>query len=319
MSSRFEFDLRSLNIFSHVAKTGNMSQAAELLGMTQSSISQTLSNLEQSLQTTLLNRSVRPMELTTAGRFLLDRSVLLLQEAQKTSQAIKQADYTQLRHIKIALVDSIATATGRALVDALKLRTEDWSISTGISHLHGHALLSRNADIIISDDALEDYADLCRFRILREPFILALPNDYNSPVEDLNQLLTKLDFIRYSANSLIGRRIERHLRAAYVEPPKRLELDNSYAIVSAVSSGLGWTITTPLCLFQSGIRLHQVQIRQLPMEPFYRSISLIARKDELGDLPQQIAQDSIAILRHNFLREVADKQPWLKQHLALGD
>lgn len=319
MLPRFEFDLRSLNIFSHVAKTGNMSQAAELLGMTQSSISQTLSNLEHSLQTSLLDRSVRPMELTTAGRFLLDRSTLLLQEAQKISQAIKHADYTQLRHIKIALVDSIATATGRSLVDALKARTEDWSISTGLSHLHGHALLSRNADIIISDDALEDCADLCRFRILREPFILALPNDYNSPVEDLNQLLTRLDFIRYPANSLIGRRIERHLRAAHVEPLKRLELDNSYAIVSAVSSGLGWAITTPLCLFQSGIKLHQVQIRKLPMEPFYRSITLVARKDELGDLPQQIAQDSITILRHNFLLEVADKQPWLKQHLALGD
>ena len=277
------------------------------------------SNLEEALETQLLDRSVRPMTLTTGGRFLYDRSSLLLREARKTSQAIKQADYTRLSHINISVVDSIATAVGSSLVKAVKKRTQDWSIHTGLSHLHGHALLSRTADIIISDDALEDYTDLSRFQILREPFILALPNDFSGQVKDLTQLLTELDFIRYSANSLIGRSIERHLQATHVEPTQRLQLDNSYAIVSAVSFGLGWTITTPLCLFQSGIRLQQVQIRQLPTKPLYRSITLSARKDELGDLPQQMAEDIIAILKRDFLSEVADEQPWLLDQLALGD
>jgi DNA-binding transcriptional LysR family regulator len=216
-------------------------------------------------------------------------------------------------------MDSIATSVGRALVDAVSKRAQDWSISTGHSHLHGYALLSRKADIIISDDALEDSANLCRFRILREPFILVLPNDYNSPVEDLTQLFTKLDFIRYSANSLIGRSIERHLRSVHVEPPERLELDNSYAVVSAVAASLGWTVTTPLCLFQSGIKLHQVKTLPLPVEPLYRSIILTARKDELGDLPKQMAKDIIATLKQDFLSEMSDKEPWLKDLLTLGD
>lgn len=319
MLSPFGFDLRALDVFAHVAKTGNMSQAATQLGMTQSSISQTLSNLEEALETQLLDRSVRPMTLTTAGRFLYDRSSQLLKEARKTSQAIKQADYTRLRHINIAVVDSIATAIGSSLVNAVKKRTRDWSIHTGLSHLHGHALLSRTADIIITDDTLEDYTDLSRFQILREPFILALPNDFSGQVTDLSQLLTEQDFIRYSANSLIGRNIERHLQASHVEPTQRLQLDNSYAIVSAVSSGLGWTITTPLCLFQSGIKLQQVQIQPLPTKPLYRSITLVARRDELGDLPQQMAEDSIAILKRDFLSEVADEQPWLLDQLTLGE
>ncbi|MEH6357864.1 MAG: LysR family transcriptional regulator [Pseudomonadales bacterium] len=319
MLSPFGFDLRALEVFSHVAKTGNMSQAAKQLGMTQSSISQTLSNLEEALETPLLDRSVRPMTMTTGGRFLYDRSSLLLKEARKTSLAIKQADYTRLRHINISVVDSIATAVGPSLVKAVEKRTQDWSIHTGLSHLHGHALLSREADIIITDDALEDYTDLNRFQILREPFILALPNDFKGEVKNLNQLLNDLSFIRYSANSLIGRSIERYLQAIHVEPVQRLQLDNSYAIVSAVSAGLGWTITTPLCLFQSGIKLQQVQIRQLPTKPLYRSVSLISRRDELGDLPQQMAEDSIAILKRDFLSDVADEQLWLHDQLTLGD
>ncbi|OUR81053.1 LysR family transcriptional regulator [Colwellia psychrerythraea] len=319
MASFFEFDLRALNIFSHVAKSGNMSQTADLLGITQSSISQTISNLEDSLDTKLLDRSLRPIELTTAGRFLYDRSELLLQEARKTSLAIKQADYSQLRHINISVVDSMVTSVGRALVDTVSKRAKDWSINTGRSHLHGYSLLSRNADIIISDDALEDSDNLCRFRILREPFILALPNDYTNQVGDLSKLLTELDFIRYSSNSLIGRSIERHLRSMHVEPPERLQLDNSYAVVSAVSAGLGWTVTTPLCLFQSGIKLHQIQILPLPVEPLYRSITLTARKDELGDLPKKIAREIIATLENEFLSEMSDKKPWLKNLLTLGD
>lgn len=319
MASFFEFDLRALNIFSHVAKSGNMSQTADLLGITQSSISQTISNLEDSLETKLLDRSLRPIELTTAGRFLYDRSELLLQEARKTSLAIKQADYSQLRHINISVVDSMVTSVGRALVDTVSKRAKDWSISTGRSHLHGYSLLSRNADIIISDDALEDSDNLCRFRILREPFILALPNDYTNQVRDLSKLLTELDFIRYSSNSLIGRSVERHLRSMHVEPPERLQLDNSYAVVSAVSAGLGWTVTTPLCLFQSGVKLHQIQILPLPVDPLYRSITLTARKGELGDLPKKMAREIIDTLEKDFLSEMSDKKPWLKNLLTLGD
>lgn len=319
MASLFEFDLRALNIFAQVAKTGNMSQAADLLGITQSSISQTISSLEESLDTKLLDRSLRPIELTTAGRFLYDRSELLLLEARKTSLAIKQADYSQLRHINISVVDSMVTSVGQSLVDTVSKKAKDWSISTGRSHLHGYALLSRNADIIISDDALEDSDNLYRFRILHEPFILLLPKNHSNQAKDLTKLSSELDFIRYSSNSLIGRSVERHLRSMHVEPPERLQLDNSYAVISAVSANLGWTVTTPLCLFQSGVNLHQVQILPLPVEPLYRSITLTARKGELGDLPKQMANEIIATLKQDFLAEMSDKKPWLKDLLTLGD
>jgi DNA-binding transcriptional LysR family regulator len=319
MTSLYEFDLRALHIFSEVAKTGNMSRVAELLGITQSSISQTLSNLEESLQTTLLDRAVRPMELTTAGRFLYDHSKILLEEAHKTNMAIKQADYSQLSHINISVTDSIANSVGQGLINTVSKRTQDWSISTGLSHLHGHALLSRNTDIIISDDELTDYSNLCRYRILREPFVLVLPARYNSAVNDLNQLLTELDFIRYSANSLIGRSIERHLRSVRIEPLERLQLDNSHAVISAVSQNLGWTITTPLCIFQSNIELHKIKIMPLPVDSLYRSITLIARKDELGGLPKKLAKDIITTLKKEFRVKMSEKEPWLNELILLGD
>jgi len=318
MASIFGFDLKALEVFVQVAETGNMTVAAERLGMTQSAVSQTLSNLESNLSSTLLDRSVRPIEMTAAGRFLYDRASSLLSEARKTSQDIRKSNFQQLRQVNVAMVDSLATAVGRPLLEAVKRRTRDWSLTTGLSHMHAHGLMSRAVDIIISDDNLDEYTDLVRYQILREPFILALPNDYKGDPGDLQELNRKMDFVRYSAHSLIGQTIERYLRHIPLEPAQRLRLDNSYAVVSMVASGAGWTITTPLCLFQSGIRLHQVNCVPLPQEAPFRHLTLVARQGELSDLPKEIAEDSRQILRDSFLAEVAQELPWLMDQISIG-
>ncbi|GAA3543043.1 LysR family transcriptional regulator [Zobellella aerophila] len=212
MHNSFGFDLRALEVFIQIVDGGNMTAAAERLGMTQSSISQSLANLEKNLDTQLLDRSVRPIEITRAGRFFYDKACQLLQEARTTSQAMQKGRFDKLRHVRIALVDSLATAVGKPLADAVKRHTEQWSMTTGLSHMHGEALLSRTVDIIISDDALMDYPELSRFRILREPFMLVLPKSFTGEVKQLEPLIKQLDFVRYPAHSLIGQRIERNLR-----------------------------------------------------------------------------------------------------------
>lgn len=313
MTTSFGFELKSLEIFVQVVETGNMTHAGQRLGMSQSSVSQALANLEEALRTELMDRSVRPMELTSAGRYFYDRAIALLKEARLTSQEMRKADYTLLRHVKMALVDSIITAVGKPLLDVVRQRTQDWSLMTGQSHLHAHMLISRQADIIISDDPLDTCDDLLRYRILREPFVLAVPNDYNGPPE-LSQVVQQYDFIRYSASALIAKDIERYLRRNQCAPAQRMQLDNSFAVVSAVSSGIGCTITSPLCLFQSGIRQQGVKLLPLP-EPFYRNITLVTRQHELGDLPAMIAHDCRKILNERFRAEITDEYEWLRSEI----
>ena len=216
MSSSYGFDLKALEIFVQIVETGNMTTAGQRLGMSQSSISQALSNLEESLHSQLIDRSVRPLTLTTAGRYFYDRAQNLLSEARRTSSEMRKADFKLLRHVKIALVDSIVTSVGQPLIDVVKQRTQNWSMITGQSHLHGHMLLSRQADVIISDDPVDNYSGLTRFRLLREPFVVAVPRNYEGEPE-LSKIFQKLDFIRYSANSLIAQEIERYLRRGKIE------------------------------------------------------------------------------------------------------
>jgi len=318
MIGSFDFDLRSLEIFVYTVEGGNMTTAAEQLGSTQSAVSQTLTSLEKSLEVKLLDRSVRPLQVTTAGRFLYDSAKNILQQAHKTNSDMRQTNFSHLNHVNIAMVDSLVTAVGPSLIDAVKKHTVDWSITTGLSHRHANALMSRKVDIILSDDALDDRAELMRYRILREPFILVAPKNFNLDPQELSVWMNELGFIRYSNDSLIGITIERYLRRMLIEPDEYLRLDNTFAILSMVSAGLGWTVTTPLCLFKNGILNNEFSCYPLPGDPLFRNLILAARHNELWELPKIIAADSQAILQEEFLSYVRQHLNWLESEIEIG-
>jgi DNA-binding transcriptional LysR family regulator len=317
MSSSFGFELKTLSVFVLVVETGNLTLAAKRTALSQSSVSQILTQLEDALGVELMDRSVRPMAATTAGRFFYDRAQGILAAAEMTSIEMRTADYKLLRHVKVALVDSIITAVGKPLIDVIDARTQNWSVISGQSHLHSHMLLSKQADITISDDPLDDYSGLSRHRILSEPFVLAVPNDYAGP-RDIKSVFKKYNFIRYSSATLIAQKIERYLRREQLDPAAHLQLDNSFAVVAAVSSGIGCTITTPLCLFQSGIKQHQVQLLALT-EPLMRHINLVSREHELGDLPMDIANDCRRILTQKYINVIHTNFPWMKDDVKVGE
>ena len=73
-------DVGRLRTLSRIAEHGSFSRAADELGYTQSAISQQIAALEQEVQLTLLNRSVRPVALTDAGRVLVDHTEPILRQ-----------------------------------------------------------------------------------------------------------------------------------------------------------------------------------------------------------------------------------------------
>ena len=318
MNNSFGFDLRMLEIFVATVKSGNMSTAARTLGTTQSAVSQSLSNLETSLKNQLLDRSVRPIEVTTAGRFLYDSAIQILLQAKKTNHDILHANFKHLTHVKIAMVDSMATSFGPSLIKSIKKHTKKWSITTGMSHIHATALMSHNVDLIISDDALEEHAELVRHRILCEPFILVTPKGYQGNVDSLNSLSRKLDFIRYSNTSLIGSTVERYLTRMKINAPHCLNLDNTFAILSSVTAGLGWTITTPLCLYQNGFNHEQFDCHLLPGDELFRNLILVTRQNDLWNLPSMLIQDIHNMLNNDFLPYINRELPWLKSQIKIG-
>ena len=71
-----------LQVFIAVIESGSISAAAEQFGQTPSAISRTLSRLEAKLETTLINRTTRRMDLTEEGKFFLERSRQILAQME---------------------------------------------------------------------------------------------------------------------------------------------------------------------------------------------------------------------------------------------
>ena len=67
-----------LQAFAAVVDTGSITAASELLGLTISATSRTLGRLEEKLQTTLLRRTTRRLELTEEGAAFLQRARAIL-------------------------------------------------------------------------------------------------------------------------------------------------------------------------------------------------------------------------------------------------
>ena len=99
----------------------------------------------------------------------------------------------------------------------------------------------------------------------------------------------------------------------------RMQLDNSSAILGMVKAGVGWTITTPLCLLQSGLLTGEVECLPIPEGEFHRELTLVAREEELGSLPAQLSQDIIQVLRQRYLPLLQQNVPWLANAIRLGD
>ncbi|GLX80268.1 LysR family transcriptional regulator [Thalassotalea insulae] len=78
-----------MKVFHEVANNGSFTQAAKSLGMTTSSVSKAVHQLENSLQAKLLNRTTRNQSLTDSGRQYLNTAKLMLGQLQSLEENIK--------------------------------------------------------------------------------------------------------------------------------------------------------------------------------------------------------------------------------------
>ena len=84
------FRLRDLYVLSMVVERGSMAKAATLLRMSQPSISEAISKLEDTLRVRLLDRGPRGIEPTIYARALLKRGTVVFDELR---EAIKEVDF----------------------------------------------------------------------------------------------------------------------------------------------------------------------------------------------------------------------------------
>ncbi len=315
-------EFRWLEVFVAVVEAESMTGAATGLGLSQSAVSQAIKQLEGALGVVLIDRTVRPSAMTEAGNDLYLRACRILSEVGETAHAVRRAAQVGPVSLRIGLVDSFAATVGPPLAHQLREYGSSCQLLSGQSSMHAQALRKRELDLVVtSDDTLISEPGLAVDSLLAEPIIMALPADYPRETSSIEDVSRHLELVRYSERAAIGRQIMLHLHRLRIVPRSTLAFDSSEAVLAMVGYGLGFALTTPLCVVQAPGRLHRLRLVPVPGPKITRHLAIGRHQGELQELAEQIRAISLESLRRDAIPRIAELGEWMLPQLgpAEGD
>ena len=97
-------DLRHLRYFQAIAEELSFSRAARRLNVVQPALSRALKELEADLGVELIARTRRSVQLTTAGRVLLDETALMFERIEQTIRRVRRAAAGQEGELRLGYI-----------------------------------------------------------------------------------------------------------------------------------------------------------------------------------------------------------------------
>lgn len=315
--SRPDWDL--LASWVAVIEAGSVSDAARLLHISQAAVSQRIKQLEMIFSTSLLDRSTRPAQPTAAGQRLFENAKDLLTRSDQMVESVRNVSRAKRMIVRIGCVDSFAATIGPLLIKALSSSSHQIRLWSGITPTLDGLIEGRQLDLAVTTSVVS-LPGISRSQLFTEHFYVVVPATFE--VNKLGSLLDlgrHLQFIRYSARSVIGQQVDEYLQRSGDALERSCEFDATDPLLSLVASGMGFALTTPLCIWQS--RQFAQSVRILPLSSFTRqgrtypemtrTFFLAYREGELGTLPTEV---------RDLIRIAARKQisADIKSHLGLA-
>ena len=313
------FEFRTLQVFVTTAEQGGMTRGAEVLGMTQSGVSQTIAALEDAVGKKLFDRTVRPIVLTSAGQALLSRGKRILADVRQVYLDTAEDEQLQLPQLSITMPESLANVLGPRLYHRASHIAKSWRILNGLFPDQLARFNSHGADIMITEEShVAGMIGVERYTILSEPYVLIFPKNFPLATE-LGLHLRKKPFIRFSMRSSVGRKTEAQLARLQLKFPEQIEFDSVSGHSLAVANGDGWGITTPLCLLPTPDILKRLDVRPITRGSFFRRMVLVSREGMLGGVSREVAEECRKILSGEVFPTLFEEHAWLEEAMNVGD
>lgn len=309
-----DLSLRALRVFLAVEEAGSIVVAAERLQASKSTVSQQVTNLEEALGSALFDRSARPMTLTPAGMVLRRHAHEILNAVSAARLELMEMNLSTMAELRLGIVDDLDASITPDLVAHLSTRYPQclFTASSGLSDDLTTRLVDRKSDIVLTADPPRDPQVFDVMPLLREPYVLVTAKGTIDCDGELLPQLTALPFVRYNAAMPIGRSIEQQLRRIRLSPVSHFAFDASRSVFAMVQKSGGWAMTTPLCVLDSERFRGSLEVRPLPFPGLTRTLTLVARRDELGTLPADLARLCRDLLKERLMPAALDMAPWLE-------
>lgn len=291
-------DLFHLNTFIHIAQTGNISQSAKMLGMSQPTLSRHIAQLEQALGQQLIDRTHRPIQLTAAGSFFYHHAKKNLHELNELITLTQNFGKSTPNTLNIGFVASILYGL---LPDVItELRTHLPNLEIRLTEVNSdeqtRALKAGEIDVGFGR-FLSSESFIKQIFLRHERLVVALPTQHRLAKKSsvgFKSLIDETLILYHRTPMLLGTGqsfdpllhlfYERHLSPKHTQKVRDIQI-----ALGLVSAGEGVTIV-PMSL--KGI--HQEKITYLPFNPD-NATSPIYLNTRLGDPNSNIAALLMAI------------------------
>lgn len=235
-------DLRALQLYCDIIRLRSFTRAADEHNISQSSASQTVSQIEFELRARLIDRSKRPFSVTAEGQKFYETCREILARYEETKAEISGSKQELSGTVRVAAIYSIGLQGMSGPMQ--RFLSHYPQVRVRLECLHPHQVV---------EAVLDDEADLGLLSYPPAKRALAVEHLHDEPIVFVchpghklarKKLVAPADlddepFIAFEASLAIRKAIDRALRKRDVRPNVIMEFDNVETIKQAIINGTG--------------------------------------------------------------------------------
>jgi DNA-binding transcriptional LysR family regulator len=274
----------SLKVFCDVARQRSFSQAARANEVTQSAASQIVSQLERRMGLQLIDRSTRPLQLTSLGQIYYEGCKTLLERYMELEASLRAAHAQLAGTLQVAAIYSVGLGDMGQLVE--RFQAQQPSIKVQLEYLHPDRVYERvqggNADLgLVSFPRKSSRLTIVPWR--DEEMVLACPPNHPLARGSANALsnLEGIKYIHFDKGLRIRRVVDRFLREHGVHVEVISAFDSIENIKQAVEVGQGVALL-PEPTFRREVRGGTLVAVPLAGARLIRPLGIIHRRQPLS-------------------------------------
>jgi DNA-binding transcriptional LysR family regulator len=270
----------SLKVFCDVARCRSFSLAGQANEITQSAVSQIVLQLEKRMQVQLVDRSRRPLQLTSLGQTYYEGCKALLEQYTELEASIRSAQAEIAGTVQVAAIYSVGLGDMGEYVQRF---VAEWpEVQVHIDYLHPDRVYERvlegTADLgLVSFPRKSPKLESLPWR--EEKMVLACSPTH--PLADRSEVRIKNlaghNYVHFDRNLVIRRQVDRFLKEQGVGVEVVLEFDSIENIKQAVAIGAGVALL-PEPTLRREVKSKELVALPLLGDPFTRPLGIIHRR-----------------------------------------
>ncbi len=306
-------ELKQLRYFVHIAELGSFSRAAVFLSVTQPALSRQIRNLEADLGAKVFYRNGRGVELTTAGRHLIDHAKAIIDRTQRARNELLALNEEAVGATVLGVPPTVGQFLTAPLVRIFRARYPGVAlrvVEVYSAHIH-EWLSSARIDVGLAYDAPRANRNLVTEHLWDENLCLVGPGDSaggagggvgpDFPFLRLGDVPLMLPGRPHGLRLLVDTAAARHGLVLKVD----LEVDSLTTTKELVQDGTGYTVL-PLAAVHKEVETGRMSARRLSGPPLKRTVVLATSAQS----SRSMAVEALVTAIQSVVTEFATRGKW---------